>query len=85
MARWPLAVPANAVAWLANKLADRGRSLKAGMIVMTGTLTAITPIEPGATYQASFSTLGQGREDLHPGGSHDDADRVGTRTMAVTA
>ena len=51
--------PANAVAWLANKLADRGRSLKAGMIVMTGTLTPITPIEPGSTYQANFSTLGK--------------------------
>ncbi len=51
--------PANAVAWLANKLADRGRSLKAGMIVMTGTLTAITPIEPGSTYTARFSTLGK--------------------------
>jgi 2-keto-4-pentenoate hydratase len=50
--------PANAVAWLANKLADRGRGLKAGQLVMTGTLTPITPIERGSTYVASFSTLG---------------------------
>jgi 2-keto-4-pentenoate hydratase len=50
--------PANAVAWLANKLADRGKGLKAGQLVMTGTLTPITPIERGATYMASFSTLG---------------------------
>ncbi|MDA8202791.1 MAG: fumarylacetoacetate hydrolase family protein [Chloroflexi bacterium] len=50
--------PANAVAWLANKLAERGRGLKAGMVVMTGTLTAITPIERGSTYSATFSTLG---------------------------
>ena len=51
--------PANAVAWLVNKLADRGRSLSAGMIVMTGTLTPITPIERGSTYVATFSTLGK--------------------------
>jgi 2-keto-4-pentenoate hydratase len=53
-----LGSPANAVAWLANKLAARGRSLAAGMLVMTGTLTPITPIERGSTYVASFSTLG---------------------------
>jgi 2-keto-4-pentenoate hydratase len=53
-----LGSPANAVAWLANKLATRGRSLAAGMLVMTGTLTPITPIERGSTYVASFSTLG---------------------------
>jgi 2-keto-4-pentenoate hydratase len=51
--------PANAVAWLANKLAERGRSLRAGQLVMTGTLTPITPIEAGSTYLATFSTLGQ--------------------------
>lgn len=51
--------PAKAVAWLANKLADRGKSLKAGQVVMTGTLTPITPIERGATYVATFSTLGR--------------------------
>ena len=50
--------PANAVAWLANKLAERGRSLRAGMLVMTGTLTPITPIEGGCTYTGTFSTLG---------------------------
>jgi 2-oxo-3-hexenedioate decarboxylase/2-keto-4-pentenoate hydratase len=50
--------PANGVAWLANKLAARGRGLRAGMLVMTGTLTPITPIERGATYTGTFSTLG---------------------------
>jgi len=51
--------PANAVAWLAGKLADRGRSLQAGQIVMTGTLTPIMAIEKGATYVAKFSSLGE--------------------------
>lgn len=50
--------PANAVAWLANKLAARGLGLKSGMVIMTGTLTPITPIEADATYSATFSTLG---------------------------
>ena len=51
--------PANAVAWLAGKLAQRGRSLKAGDLVMTGTLTPITPIEQGLAYEGAFSTLGK--------------------------
>jgi 2-keto-4-pentenoate hydratase len=50
--------PAKAVAWLAGKLAERGKALEAGQIVMTGTLTPILPIEKGATYVAKFSTLG---------------------------
>lgn len=50
--------PAKAVAWLVHKLADRGKGLEAGQVVMTGTLTPILPIEKGSTYAASFSTLG---------------------------
>jgi 2-keto-4-pentenoate hydratase len=51
--------PANAVIWLAAKLAERGRGLSAGMVVMTGTLTPITPIAKGSTYVGQFSTLGR--------------------------
>lgn len=50
--------PANAVSWLAGKLADRGKRLEAGQIVMTGTLTPILPIEKSATYMARFSSMG---------------------------
>jgi 2-keto-4-pentenoate hydratase len=50
--------PANAVAWLARKLSERGRGLSAGALVMTGTLTPIIPIARGASYVGSFSTLG---------------------------
>jgi 2-keto-4-pentenoate hydratase len=53
-----LGSPLNAVAWLANALARRGKALEPGMIVMTGTLTAITPIEAGCSYVGTFSTLG---------------------------
>lgn len=51
--------PANVVAWLAGKLAERGKGLKAGQIIMTGTLTAMVPMEKGAEYMAAFSTLGK--------------------------
>ena len=51
--------PAKSVAWLAAKLHERGRGLKAGQIIMTGTLTPITPIQKGSDYAARFSTLGQ--------------------------
>ncbi len=51
--------PAQAVAWLAGKLAARGRALLPGDIVMTGTLTPILPIKPGASYRASYTTLGE--------------------------
>ncbi|MGD0863711.1 MAG: fumarylacetoacetate hydrolase family protein [Candidatus Limnocylindrales bacterium] len=51
--------PANAVAWLARKLSERSRHLSAGMVVMTGTLTPITPIIRGSTYAGQFSTLGR--------------------------
>jgi 2-keto-4-pentenoate hydratase len=54
--------PANAVAWLAGKLADRGKGLQAGQLVMTGTLTPILPIAQGSTYVATFSTLGEVRK-----------------------
>jgi 2-keto-4-pentenoate hydratase len=50
--------PAHAVAWLANMLVERGRGLKAGMIIMTGSLTAITPMQRGSVYRGTFSTLG---------------------------
>jgi 2-keto-4-pentenoate hydratase len=51
--------PAKAVSWLAGKLEERGRALKAGQIIMTGTLTPITPVKKGSDYTARFSTLGQ--------------------------
>ena len=50
--------PANAVAWLAAKLADRGKGLEAGDLVMTGTLTPILSIQAPATYEARFTKLG---------------------------
>jgi 2-keto-4-pentenoate hydratase len=51
--------PAKAVSWLAGKLEERGKGLKAGQIIMTGTLKPITPVQKGSGYTARFSTLGE--------------------------
>jgi 2-keto-4-pentenoate hydratase len=53
--------PAKAVSWLATRLHARGKALKSGQVVMTGTLTPITPAQKGTTYTAAFSTLGEVR------------------------
>ena len=50
--------PANAVVWLANKLAQYGISLKAGEIIMSGSLTAACPAAAGDNIQAVFDRLG---------------------------
>lgn len=46
--------PADAVAWLAGQLAERGRSLRPGDIVITGGLTAAVAFEPGDLVEAFF-------------------------------
>lgn len=51
--------PANAVVWLANKLGQRGQTLHAGQLVMTGTLTPILPIDRGSLYTAKYTNLGE--------------------------
>ena len=50
--------PAAAVAWLVNRIGDRGRSLSAGSIVLSGGLTAPVPLEPGIPISAEFDGLG---------------------------
>jgi len=50
--------PLVAVAWLVNVLAERGLSLSAGSIVMTGALHAMVPLQPGDVFRADFTELG---------------------------
>lgn len=50
--------PANAVAWLANKLADFGVTLEAGEVILPGALTAAVPVNTGDTVRATFDHLG---------------------------
>ncbi|MEI4771780.1 2-keto-4-pentenoate hydratase [Psychrobacillus sp. FJAT-51614] len=50
--------PVNAVAWLANTLAEYNISLKKGEIILAGALTKALTFEPGDTFTAIFETLG---------------------------
>lgn len=50
--------PANAVAWFVRKLAERGRSLPAGSLVLSGALTAAVPVEPGDSITVEIDRIG---------------------------
>ena len=51
--------PLDALAWLANELAVRGKSLSAGMIVMTGSIVTTKFLNPGDTALYAFDGLGE--------------------------
>ncbi|AXI08118.1 2-keto-4-pentenoate hydratase [Oceanobacillus sp. 143] len=53
--------PAKCVAWLANKLSIYGITLKAGEVILSGALSAAIEGEPGDTFYAKFSDLGEVR------------------------
>ena len=48
-----------ASAWLANALASRGRGLKAGEYITTGSVTPPIPVNPGQHVVADFGLLGR--------------------------
>ncbi|MSP02021.1 MAG: hypothetical protein EXR07_13370 [Acetobacteraceae bacterium] len=50
--------PLNSLVWLSAKLAEFGRGLKAGDIVMSGSFTRQFPIAPGDTIRCDFSGVG---------------------------
>jgi 2-oxopent-4-enoate hydratase len=50
--------PARCVAWLANKLASLGGSLRSGDIVLPGALHRLVPVRRGDAYRAHFAHLG---------------------------
>jgi 2-oxo-3-hexenedioate decarboxylase len=50
--------PAAAVAWLANRLADQGLQLQAGMVIFSGGLTEPVALQPGHSVTAEFDGLG---------------------------
>lgn len=53
-----LSHPANAVAWLANKLAEFDVTLKAGEVILPGALSAAVTVEAGDSVRATFDHLG---------------------------
>ena len=50
--------PLNSLAWLANDLGRRGLWLKAGQIVMTGSVSALVRPRAGDSVQATYTRLG---------------------------
>lgn len=50
--------PAEAVAWLVNKLSEFNIKLGRGQFVMSGGLTKAIAVEPGDSFRASFDLLG---------------------------
>ena len=51
--------PAIGIAWLANKLAPWGESLKAGQIVLAGSFTRPVAAKAGDLFEADYGPLGQ--------------------------
>jgi 2-keto-4-pentenoate hydratase len=51
--------PLNSIQWLSGKIAEYGRSLRPGDIVMTGSFVRQFPLQPGDTAVAEFSGFGR--------------------------
>jgi 2-oxopent-4-enoate/cis-2-oxohex-4-enoate hydratase len=50
--------PVNAVAWLANKLGELGIVLKAGEVILSGSLSIMFPVQAGDVLRMSLSGVG---------------------------
>ncbi len=50
--------PINSVIWLARKLKEFGRAIRAGDLIMSGSFTRQFPIEPGDRVHAEFNSVG---------------------------
>jgi len=50
--------PVNAIAWLANTLGALGIPLKAGEVVLSGSLAAMFPIAAGDNYRVTIGGIG---------------------------
>ena len=51
--------PLAAVAWLAAAVRDHGRPLRAGEVVLSGSLGPMANVAPGDAFQADISGVGQ--------------------------
>ena len=58
MGRDVLGHPMRSVAWLANKVTEYGRRLRAGDLIMTGSFTQQFSMKRGDSVTASFDPLG---------------------------
>ena len=53
-----LGSPINAVVWLANAVAERGAPLRAGEVILSGSLGPLVTVRRGLTYEATITGLG---------------------------
>jgi 2-oxopent-4-enoate/cis-2-oxohex-4-enoate hydratase len=53
-----LGSPLNAVAWLANRLADFDEALEAGEVILSGSLAAMVPVKAGDTFRVWLGGIG---------------------------
>lgn len=53
-----LGSPANSLAWIANQLGGRGLGLRAGDLVMSGSVSALLRPRPGDAIRATYTRLG---------------------------
>jgi 2-keto-4-pentenoate hydratase len=64
LGREVLGTPAASIAWLANKLAELGLALEAGMKVMSGSFTRQYPLSRGDRIEARFDPVGPVRAEF---------------------
>jgi 2-keto-4-pentenoate hydratase len=64
LGREVLGTPAASIAWLANKLAEFGLALEAGMKVMSGSFTRQYPLNRGDRIEARFEPVGPVRAEF---------------------
>jgi len=64
LGREVLGTPAASIAWLANKLAEFGLALEAGMKVMSGSFTRQYPLNRGDRIEAHFDPVGPVRAEF---------------------
>ncbi|MBM3548805.1 MAG: hypothetical protein FJX54_17825 [Alphaproteobacteria bacterium] len=57
--------PLRALAWVANLVNKRGKTMRAGMTVITGSVIATTPIAPGESAVFSVGGIGDVRLDTY--------------------
>ena len=51
--------PINAMVWLAKKMTELGNPLKAGDIVLSGSMIAAVDAAPGDHFRGRFGSLGE--------------------------
>jgi 2-keto-4-pentenoate hydratase len=56
--------PLSSVIWLARKLTEFGRGIRAGDLIMSGSFTRQFPIEPGDQVRVDFAGVGAVRTEM---------------------